>query len=90
MRETLREIFSPREKTRMRGKVVSKGQGAICFFENPLPWLYPPQTFGGCTSLTCVMIPDSVTNIERDSVLQRFTMDELPEPFLSVPFALMG
>jgi hypothetical protein len=31
MRETLGEIFSPREKARMRGKAASNSQAAICF-----------------------------------------------------------
>jgi hypothetical protein len=44
MRETLGEIFSPREKARMRGEEASNAQAAFCFFEDPLPWLYPLQT----------------------------------------------
>jgi len=28
----------------MRGKAASNGQAAICFFEDPLAWLYPLQT----------------------------------------------
>jgi hypothetical protein len=35
--------FSPRENAWMRGKAASNSQAAICFFEDPLAWLYPLQ-----------------------------------------------